>query len=132
MIRIVDEGTVVVLEFTSNRKRPCYIYHSERGMQLVYNGPPPDTGFILTVENYLKWYCVYTIDKDGKVGYLDEKCFEWTPPPPDNYEHFGFIDHVPDPKWCKWFVETHPEYSWDDESLEMIYGRHFLEKCGYP
>ena len=46
------------------------MYLSERGHTLVYWSPPSEVP-VLTVENYVKWYGLYLVHPDGRVGVGD-------------------------------------------------------------
>jgi hypothetical protein len=124
-LRAPDEGWVSYPAVRTRTLRDeWHSYKSDRGIPLVYLGPPPaplEPG-ILTVENYLKWYEIYVVLPSGLVsplpmGVLDryhKECHGAT----------AWRDHVPHPDYCWWIPEAYPDqYDWDSQSLDMVVGR---------
>lgn len=102
-------------------------YKSDRDLPLIYQGDTPKSGkYILTVENYLKWYSIYRVDCEGNISYLPDhhEVYE------EKTEDIAWSDHVPMIDYCIWLTKTFPEYEWDNNSLDMIAGRHFWRKRG--
>ena len=99
------------------------LHVSERNLPLVYTGPLPSAGVILTVENYGKWYDVYVV-RPGGVGTLPNRYCRL-------YEkmHPGYCamsDHIPSPGFCQ-FLGRLAGHEWDNRSLEMALGRWVRE-----
>ena len=86
-------------------------YYSPRGKQLVFIGEPMYVP-IITVENYTKWYTLFTIQPDGKVEQLIID---------------GWIDHNPIPVEVYKYAEQNNMFV-DEQSMEMIIGRFVQEK----
>ena len=86
-------------------------YYSPRGEQLVFIGEPMDVP-IITVENYTKWYTLFTIQPDGKVEPLIID---------------GWIDHNPIPVEVYKYAQQANMFV-DEQSMEMIIGRFVQEK----
>lgn len=112
-----------------DQKVDVAIYFSDRGFPLVYWGPPPEDGYILTVENYCKWYTIYRIDPTGQVDIIPDSEVEF---PLDHVFKEGestvaWVNHVPTPGYCKWLEESNGDYRWDQTSLDMIVGRYYRE-----
>lgn len=108
------------------------LYFSDRDLPLVYVGPPPNEGYVLTVENYIKWYTLYRVDSDGKVTPLPHEQHFFPDEHKPGYDGpSSWADHVPGIDWCLWLAKAHPEYEWCPESLDMIAGRKVMEARGY-
>ena len=95
--------------------------YSDRGKPLVCQdtcGRPYCKTPILTVENYIKWYCLYLIRPSGEVEAVDF---------PDD----GYCDHVPYPAAVERMAAKN---GWvvDEQSLEMMIGRYMLEVKQVP
>lgn len=86
-------------------------YYSPRGEQLVFIGEPMDVP-VITVENYTKWYTLFTIQPDGKVEPLIID---------------GWIDHNPIPVEVYKYAQQANMFV-DEQSMEMIIGRFVQEK----
>jgi len=99
------------------------MYLSERGHTLVYWSPPSEVP-VLTVENYVKWYGLYLVHPDGRVEWLAFP--EWGPD-----GRSGFVDHVPNPVACQQLAAKRG-WVWDENSLDMIWGRWRREVEGVP
>jgi hypothetical protein len=91
------------------------LWFSDRGIPLVYQGPPPRQGdsLILTVENYCKWYSLYAVQEHGEVVAIHSEKIEWG-------------DHIPNPESVIKFALVN-EYDIDTRSLEMMIGRWHRE-----
>ena len=107
-------------------------YKSDRDIPLVYLGPPPRPGeqWILTVENYLKWYTIYVVLPEGEVEPLSDEM--WQRYDREHPMDSAWHDHVPNPDFCRWIPEAYPEYTWDGQAFDMIVGRLRNEYDGYP
>ena len=90
-------------------------YYSDRLHPLVYRGIPSKETPILTVENYVKWYSLHLVQLDGSVVVVQFP--EWGPG-----GRSGFMDHVPDPIACQKLAADN-DWVWDENSLDMIWGR---------
>jgi hypothetical protein len=108
--------------------RECRQYFSDRNFPLVYEGEPPEHGYIiLTVENYMKWYTLYAVLPDGSAQpYWPDGEFKETD---------GFYgDHVFNPDLCeqlegrKCRTLGNRIMTWDDCSLDMIHGRWIRDR----
>lgn len=108
------------------------LYFSDRDLPLVYVGPPPNHGYVLTVENYIKWYTIYRVDPEGKVTPLphEQHFYPDGYEPPEGESDVAWGDHVPHPDYCRWLARTNTEYEWCLESLDMIAGRIYWERRG--
>jgi len=95
---------------------PVYLtYYSDRMHPLVYMGVAPRESPTLTVENYIKWYSLHLVHLDGSVDVVNFP--EWGPS-----GRGGFVDHVPDPVACQKLAADNG-WVWDENSLDMIWGR---------
>jgi hypothetical protein len=100
---------------------------SERGISLVYQGLQASLKHkILTVESYIKWYDIYTVDPQGNVEVLPYKYIEaYDAAFP---EQSAWADHIPSLQFCKFLVTQYQdEFEWDIPSYEMIVGRMMVE-----
>lgn len=94
--------------------RATAVYFSDRQLPLVYHhAMRPTDKPVLTVENYLKWYCLYLVRPDGSVEAVD-------------FPEDGYCDHVPFPAAV---LRMADERGWHvcTESMEMMIGRFMLE-----
>jgi hypothetical protein len=98
-----------------NLGRVMATYVSDRGLPLVLHGIAGVS--TLTVENYLKWYCLYLVHSDGSVEPVQ---FPRESPDP----------HVPYPAAVEALAE---ENGWEicAESMEMIIGRYLCDLCDF-
>lgn len=96
------------------------VHLSDRSIPLVYNYPPGREP-VLTIENYLKWYCLYRVDPSGKVTKI---AF----PDMGNHAELGepYGDHVPNPAHVARYVKKHNLYM-DQNAWNMIVGRWVTE-----
>lgn len=97
------------------------MYLSERGHTLVY-WTPPSSKPVLTVENYVKWYALHLVHPNGVVKTI--------PFPDTSPEGSPFVDHVPNPVACQ-RLAAEKGWVWDENSLDMIWGRwrREVEEC---
>ena len=107
-----------------------WVYFSDRGIPLIYHGAPPNTGAVLTMENYLKWYCIYRVMPGGVVEVVDYREYEAVERGPKGSN--TWYDHVPNPDMLD-LIEAHlgKDVQWCQESCDMIVGRHRLEIMNY-
>ena len=105
-------------------------YLSDRGIPLLYYGDPPPHK-ILCVENYCKWYCLYSIDSDGKIEPV-AITYEDLEPYCDGESVHDPSGHVLNPYGVsKWAAAN--GYRMHDESYEIMVGRWVLESLeSYP
>ncbi len=103
------------------------IYRSDRGLPLVYQGKQGSLhATTLTVESYIKWYDIYTVNLAGQVARLPPNCrreFEKAHP-----GHVAWSDHLPTHDFCLWLLTAYDHLEWDEPSLEMIFGRWQRER----
>ena len=95
---------------------------SNRNMSLIYRGGMSYE--ILTIENYHKWYDIYIVSPSNHVYTLCKSHAQRY-----NNENPGNVawrEHVPTPDFCKW-LERNTDFVWDDDSLDMIYGRWYRQ-----
>jgi hypothetical protein len=103
-----------------------WTYESERGIPLVYNGPPPLVTPILTVESYCKWYSLYAVHPDGQVRPAPHESYVALEVSPLATVTHTWSDHVPYPPALQAIAE-HLGMEWDENSLDMIHGRYYRE-----
>jgi len=89
------------------------MYLSNRGHPLVHCTPPIAIP-VLTVENYVKWYTLHVVHPDGRVQEVDF--------PTESPAGSAFMDHVPNPVACQ-KLAADKGWLWDENSLDMIWGR---------
>jgi hypothetical protein len=96
---------------------------SARNFPLVYQGPAPETGTIVTVENYVKWYGLHLVHPGDRI---EEVVF-----PDDDPGENGcyFVDHVPNPVSVAKMARR-LGYTIDPMSYEMMVGRWEIEVTG--
>jgi len=104
------------------KKSSHKLYYSNRGLPLVFceKEIPVDTG-VVTVENYLKWYTLQVVLKDGTVEELN---FPEMEDKPEGEQ--CFVDHVPNPRAVEKMAHRLGLYI-DPQSLDMMIGRWFFE-----
>jgi hypothetical protein len=107
------------------------MHFSNRGIELVYQGRQGSLARkILTVESYIKWYEIFTVAPDGTVEPLPRKIAWRYEDIQGDYGGVPWSDHIPTPEFCRWIVDNHVEYEWDEPSLDMIYGRWHRRQIG--
>jgi hypothetical protein len=108
-----------------------HYYRSVRGHPLIYSGPAPSDGAILTVENYLKWYGLELVMPDGSVEEIDYGILCDAAALLDVIPH---VDHVPNPHVVVFAAERSRGWRVDRVSYEVMVGRWeaLLHPRSYP
>ena len=112
----------------SNTKEKYQLHYSDRKIPLVYTGPPPETGGIVSVENYSKWYRIYVVLPSGKVEDLqnDPRESKIAQKVEREAEHSCIYDHTFHPGYVAELAER-LGYTLDPQSEEIILGRWVTE-----
>jgi hypothetical protein len=99
-------------------------WFSPRGFPLVYNEPTPLHFPVLTVENYEKWYQLYSVSPGGVVNPVEFQEIEtcWTCRHEKYWGRSAFVGHCPNPYAVEVFAHARG-FLVCSQSLEMMIGR---------
>lgn len=107
-------------------KKQYRLYFSERGLPLVYCGPPLEHP-IVTIENYCKWYHLYLVMPDGSVKIYEPKKENLQKYEDEIEGKYYCDDHNFNVEIVEQVADEEHIFS-DDQSMEMIIGRYERER----